>query len=310
MSTKVLVTDSLFIFDEHEKRIRDAGYSVVRLDKTVPSEEELSRAIKGKAGYIIGGLEKVTKKVIAAADELKVIGFTGIGYESFIPGWREAARKGIVITNTPEGPTQAVAEWALGAALLMNRQFLSFGKFGAKGFEVTKGIEDQTIGIIGLGRIGSRIAEMIQVFKPREINYFSRKVNTETEKKLKINHQDLDTLLKNSDILFLAVSDEGNQGFFNQEKIAKMKQGSLLVSFMHPGIIDEQNLFEALETGKIRAISDYPMSKRFESLPLDSWYSFTGSNTITKSEAKLASDIAVTSVLNILSGKKDKYRVN
>ena len=64
MNGKILVTDSLFLFDEHEKRLKDAGYEVVRLDKAAASEEELVEAIKGKDGYIIGGVEKVTKKVI------------------------------------------------------------------------------------------------------------------------------------------------------------------------------------------------------------------------------------------------------
>jgi len=120
----ILITDSLFIFPEHEQQLKDAGYEVVRLDKPEATEEELCDAVRGKAGYILGGIEKVTDKVIDATDQLEAIVFTGIGFKSMIPGWKRAAEKGISIGNTPDSPTQAVAEWSIAAALLMNRGVL------------------------------------------------------------------------------------------------------------------------------------------------------------------------------------------
>ena len=123
MSNTVLVTDSLFISEEHVERIEKAGFKVERLDKTDASEAELCQALKGKVGYILGGMEQVTEKVIDAADGLKVIALAGVGFEHFVPAWKYAAQKGIVVTNTPGGPTNEVAEWALTAALVMNRSF-------------------------------------------------------------------------------------------------------------------------------------------------------------------------------------------
>lgn len=118
---QILITDSLFIFPEHEQQLRDAGYKIARLDKPEATEEELVEAIRGKTGYILGGLEHVTEKVIDAADELKAIVFTGIGYKGFIPAWEYALQKGIALENVPDGPTQAVAEWSITAALTMTR---------------------------------------------------------------------------------------------------------------------------------------------------------------------------------------------
>ena len=86
MNGKILVTDSLFIFPKHEQQLKDAGYEVVRLDKPEASEDELCEAVKGTVGYILGGVEKVTDKVIEAADNLRAIVFSGIGYKGFIPG--------------------------------------------------------------------------------------------------------------------------------------------------------------------------------------------------------------------------------
>jgi phosphoglycerate dehydrogenase-like enzyme len=83
----ILITDSLFIFPEHEQQLKDAGYEVVRLDKPDATEAELCEAVKGKVGYILGGIEHVTQKVIDAADELKAIAFTGIDYKALITAW-------------------------------------------------------------------------------------------------------------------------------------------------------------------------------------------------------------------------------
>ncbi len=74
MKGTILITDSLFVHKEHEEQLRAAGYDIQRIDKPKANEEELIAAIKGKIGYILGGIEQVSEKVIDAADELKVIG--------------------------------------------------------------------------------------------------------------------------------------------------------------------------------------------------------------------------------------------
>ena len=113
MTKKVLITDSIFIFPDHEKMITDAGYEIERLDKSTATEEELIQVVKGKVGYILGGIEKITDKVIEAADELRVISFTGADWKQFIPGHDLATKKGIAITNTPGANSYAVAEYTL-----------------------------------------------------------------------------------------------------------------------------------------------------------------------------------------------------
>src|ERR1700722_6533815 len=145
MSNKILITDSLFILKEHEDQLRAAGYEIERIDKPKPSEEELIKAIKGKVAYILGGIEQATEKIIDAADELKVIAFPGIGYKDFIPAWEYATAKGIAIVNAPDGPTHAVAEWAITMALAMNRDIFDIGRMGQKDFMTTKGLEAQRI---------------------------------------------------------------------------------------------------------------------------------------------------------------------
>ncbi len=185
MKGKILITDSLFISKEHEKILIDVGYEIERLDTPKATEEELIKAIKGKVGYILGGIEHVTEKVIDAADSLKAIVFTGIGYKNFILAWEYATKKGITIANAPDGPTHAVAEWAVTAALAMNRGFFELGRAGQKEFMTTAGIEGQSVGIIGLGRIGKSIIKMLTAFNPPSISYYSKHQHKDVESELK-----------------------------------------------------------------------------------------------------------------------------
>lgn len=311
MNKTILITDSLFIHPGHEQQLREAGYDIERLDKPKATQEELIEAVKGKTGYILGGIEEVTDKVIDAADRLKAIVFTGIGYKGMIPGWRHATDKGIAIGNVPDGPTQSVAEWSLAAALIMTRGFFDLARTGDKQFITTRGLEGQTIGIIALGRIGGRIAEMLQSFRPKEIMYYSAHRHADKEQALGLTFHQVDEVLQKADIVFLCVPDDAGHPFFGHEQFRQMKEGALLVSFMHTGIIDPDALYEALKSNKIRAISDYPMDDRFREFSLSTWYSFNVSNAFnTEPMLKETSDGAVKTLINLLETGEDKNLVN
>lgn len=308
MKGKILVTDSLFIGPEHETLIRDAGYDIERINKPKPTEEELIAAIKGKVGYILGGIEQVNEKVIDAGNELKVVSFPGIGYKDFIPAWEYATKKGITITNAPDGPTHAVAEWAITMALAMNRSIFELGKIGQKDFKTTNGIEGQHIGIIGFGRIGSHIVEMLKPFRPASISYFSKHRHEESG----LDYKELNDLLSQSDIVFLCLPNEAGNNFIGEKELSLVKDGALLVTFMHQGILDEKALLKELQSGRIRAVSDYPAKdEAFKNLPLPVWYSFNGSNAFnTTSGIKKMSDETTKSLLNVLETGEDKNKVN
>jgi len=173
MGRKILVTDSMFIFDEHIKQLEDAGYEVERLDKPDASEEELCKAVKGKVGYILGGIEKVTGKVIESADELKAVVFTGTAWKGFVVGHELATKMGIAIANTPHANAGSVAEWAFASTLAMTRNLLSLGRAGDKTFQTTHSLNELRVGIVGLGHIGSRLAELFSAAGAKEVVYWS-----------------------------------------------------------------------------------------------------------------------------------------
>ncbi len=308
MKGKILVTDSLFIAKEHEDLIRDAGYAIERIDKLKPSEEELIEAIKGKVGYILGGIEEVSEKIIDAGYELKVISFPGIGYKEFIPAWEYATKKGVAITNSPDGPTHAVAEWAITMALAMNRSIFEIGKVGDKDFKTTTGLEGQNVGIVGLGRIGNHIAEMLKPFRPGSISYFSKHKHEDSG----LVYKELNDLLSQSDIVFFCLPKEAGHDFIGAKEFTLVKDKALIVTFMGHGILNEGALLKELQSGRIRAVSDYPgKDEAFKNLPLSVWYSLNGSNAFnTVSAIKKMSDETTKSILNILETGEDKNKVN
>ncbi len=153
---------------------------------------------------------------------------------------------------------------------------------------------------------------MLQVFKPESISYYSKNRHEDVEKSLGLKYKDLNNLLSESDITFLCVSEDAGHNFLDKEKLSHMKDGSLLVSFMANGIINEEDLLVELEDGRIRAISDNPFkNEAFKKLSLNNWYCFNGSNAFnTKAGIKLTSDMVTKTILNILETGNDKYKVN
>ncbi len=306
MSKKILVTDSLFIFDEHIKQLEAAGYEVERLDKARATEAELTEAVKDKVGYILGGIEHVTDKVLEAASELKAIAFTGADYKALIPGWESAGEKGIAITTTPGANATAVAEFAMAAALIMQRNLLELGRTGSKKFETAKSMQNSVIGIIGAGNIGLKLAEMVNTFSPSEVIYFNRSKN----EKIDAKYVEFDGLLQTADVIFVAVPGSAGQ-LFNAENLAKTKKGALIISISPTNLFDFEALLPKLQNNELRVAIDWSApNEEFAKLPMNVWFNtndHTGYNTFVAN--KIASDMAVESLLNVLRTGEDKYRV-
>ena len=214
---KLLITDNLFIFQEHEEKLKEMGFEIERLDTPQATENELIEALQGKDAYILGGIEKVTEKIINSTDTLKMIAFTGTDWRQFIPGHELATKKGIAITNAPGANARAVAEYTLTAILAMTRNLQDLTRMGDKSFETTGSLYSQTVGIVGLGNIGEQLARLLQPFNVNLI-YYSRNRKENLESELGLQYVDLETLLAQSDIVSLHVSKEVGDEFIDRER--------------------------------------------------------------------------------------------
>lgn len=308
---KILVTDSLFIGPKYVKRIEDAGFAVERLDKPHASEEELIEAVKGKVGYILGGVENITAPVIEAANELKVIGFTGSGWSGHIPVGVEAAEKGILITNTPGSTTEAVSEFAVGLILMMLRRMLDLGRTGELAFATTPGLSDVQIGLVGMGSIAQKVVHILHGFGVKDIYYWNRTRRKDLEAASGLHYMELPELMGKSDLISSHVSDEAGT-LINQKLISITKPDVIFINTGAHISFDMDALFTALSAGKARAAFDMPVTdERFKDLPLNTWFVMnanTGFNTTTTID--LTSDMVTESVINVLRTGTDQYVVN
>ncbi len=306
MNGTILVTDSLFIDVNQIKQLEAAGYEVERLDKPNASEEELCEAIKGKIGYILGGVEHVTPKVIEAADSLRAIAFTGTDWKEHIPAWQEATNKNIAISNTPFTNSQSVAEWMLAASLAMERRLFQLGRTGEETFVTTPGFDELHIGIVGLGHVGTKLAEMYTGVGIKKVSYWNRSPKNSTYNKLELND-----LLAQADIICFCVSAEAGKGYVDADKLKLMKDGAIL-TVAREMTLNEAALLQELQHGRLRAFLDYtPSTPGYLDLDLGTLYCSNMKTSYNSSQAnKATSDMATQSLLNLLAGNDDKYRVN
>lgn len=306
---EILVTDSLFIADEHVEAMERAGFQVDRLDVPKASESELIDRIKGKSGYILGGVERVTEPVIAAADELEAIVFTGAGYKEFIPAHQAATDKGIAVGIAP-GITQAVTEFTIGLILLMNRRMLELGRTGKKDFKTVRSIVDLPIGIVGMGRIGIAVARALKALGATNVAYFSRTRKPDVERELDISYMQLEDLLRRSAILTLHCSKDAGE-LIGKEELALMPDDAVLVNVAWNEAVDPHALRSELETGRVRAAFDAPPAADMGDLPLANWFTSNASTAFNTTQSiKLTSDMATETMINLLTAGDDPWLVN
>lgn len=247
---RVLVTDAL-----HEagvERLRQEGLLV----DVIPTlhAEELARRIAPYAGLVIRSASRVTAEVIAAAPRLRVIGRAGVGLDNV--DVEAATRRGIVCMNTPGANTIAAAEHTLALLLALARQVpqahahLRGGKWERERFLGTE-VYGKTLGIVGLGRIGSEVARRAQGFGMRVVA-FDPYLEAEVARRLGVELVDLDALLAQADFISLHVPlTRETRGLLGAAELARVKPGVRIVNCARGGVVDEAALAAALQAGRV-----------------------------------------------------------
>ncbi len=311
MKKHILITDSLFIYDKHIAKLRSAGFEVERLDKPAATEEELCSAIKGKHGYILGGVERVTAAVLKAADLLEVISFTGSGYTEFIPGHEEATKRGIKITTAAGANALDVAEFTMALIFEMVRDLPLLQTptaQGGKGFYISRRIKGLTIGILGFGRVGKEVASLAHSLG-MNVLYTTRTVRTNRLRFAK--RVSLEKLLAQSDVLTIHVDKKNGNRIIREEHLDKMRKGGILVNAAFPHAVDLLALKKALSEGKIRAAFDAAPDIDFPSFDRGVFLQSNGQTAFNTAEANMeTSDRVTQSIINVLKKGTDKDVVN
>ncbi|MBF2017324.1 MAG: phosphoglycerate dehydrogenase [Rivularia sp. T60_A2020_040] len=248
--SKVLVSDS----------IDQAGIDILSQVASVDVKlnlkpEELQQIIGEYDALMIRSGTQVTQEIIEAATNLKIIGRAGVGVDNVdVPA---ATRRGIVVVNSPEGNTIAAAEHAIAMMMAMSRNIadanasVKSGEWDRKSFVGTE-VYKKTLGIVGLGKIGSHVASVAKAMGMKLLA-FDPFISNERAEQMGVQLVDLDLLAQQADYITLHIpKTPETTHLINAKMLAKMKPNARIINCARGGIIDEEALAVALKEGTIK----------------------------------------------------------
>lgn len=247
---KILISDNLS--PQGVEVLQKAGLTVEV--KTKMPKEELLREIKHYDGLIVRSGTKVTAEVIAAAEKLRIIGRAGSGLDNV--DTPAATKRGIVVMNTPGGNTVTTAEHTMAMIFSLARkipQATASMKAGKWEKEKFMGMElyNKTLGIVGMGQIGSHLAKLAQGAMMNVIAY-DPYLAEERARKMGVELMGLPEVFRRADVITVHTPlTAETQNIINAETIATMKTGVRIINCARGGIINEKALGEALKSGKV-----------------------------------------------------------
>ena len=270
---KILITDKLAKEGIDLLKSMDNVEPVV---KTGISEDELASIIGEHDGLIIRSATKVTAKVLEKPGKLRGIARAGVGIDNVdVP---TATRKGILVMNTPGGNTLSAAEHTMALILTMSRNVvpacnsLKAGTWDKKSYTGNQ-LNNKTIGIIGLGRIGMAVAKMAAGFNMKILGYDPLTTPPDAEKYGIEMTENLEKIFREADFISLHVPrNEQTLNMIGEAQLKMMKPTTRIVNCARGGIINEDALYDALEKKTIAAAAldvfaeEPPKNKRFEKL--------------------------------------------
>lgn len=274
------------------------------------TEDEVAHAISDVDAIVSSPLLPLTRKVIETAPNLKIIAQHGLGYDNI--DIEAASDNNVIVTIALEEGPHAVAEHTIGFMIALSRKFsLATGSIKRgewkpaemRGFELL----GKTLGIIGLGRIGSTVAKMVQVFGMKVIAY-DPYIVSERAKEVGAQLVDLITLLKEADYISIHTPlTEETRGLISEKEFQLMKKGVFIINCARGAIIDEEALYNALKQGHVAGAAIDVFSKEppppdhplFE-LPNVLFTPHTAGFTM-ESSVRLAISVA-EDIINVLKG--------
>jgi len=248
---KILVSDNLA--EEGIELLRESPDIIVDV-KLKLELQELIKQISKYDALLVRSATKVTKEIIDAAKNLKVIGRAGVGVDNI--DVEAASKKGILVMNTPGGNTISAAEHTMSMILALSRCIpqanisLKSKQWEKKKFLGTE-IFQKTLGIIGLGRIGGEVAKRAQSFG-MEIIAYDPFISKAHAREMGVKLVSFPELIKQADYITIHVpSTPETKHIINKETISQMKKGVRIINCARGGIIDEAALAEAVKSGKV-----------------------------------------------------------
>jgi len=285
------------------------------------SRKELINGVKWGDGLLCLLTDKIDSEILDANPNLKVVANYAVGFNNIDVKYAE--KKGIIVTNTPDVLTDAVAEHTFALMLAISKRIVESDKFirsgKYRGWEplllLGTQLKSKNLGIIGLGKIGSGVAERAYCGLGMKILYHDLKREKKFEKKNRARFLPIDSILKQSDVITLHVPLlPSTRHLIGSKQLSMMKKTAYLVNTSRGPIVDEKALVNALQKGTIRGAAldvfenEPRLANGLAKLNNVILTPHTASATI---EARSAmSDLAARNIINVLTGKKPLTQVS
>jgi len=233
--------------------LREAGFEVDVRPEITP--DQLSRVIRNYDVLIVRSRTKVTRQLIERAERLKVIGRAGVGLDNI--DVEAAEKRGITVLNTPEAPADSTAELTIGLILALARKIPSADRSMKEGRWLKgrlKGwqLKGKTIGLIGLGNVGLRVARLAKAFGMKILFTKRTPPSPEVLKELEAEFVPLEDLLRRSDVVSIHVPlTEETRGMIGERELSLIKEGAVLINTSRGAVVDEEALLNALQSGRL-----------------------------------------------------------
>ena len=247
---KVLISDSM---SNVAQKIFEKNNIAVDV-KTGLSEDEIIKIIPEYDGMVVRSATKVTKKILDAASNLKVIGRAGAGVDNIdVPVAKE---KNMIVMNTPGGNANATAEHAFALIMSVLRKIpfanetTHNGKWEKKNIKGTE-LSKKTLGIVGFGNVGVRLSNLVKGFDMK-ILVCSKSLETRKSEYPHVENASFDDLVSKSDILsFHCKATADGRPMLTKDHLKKMKPTAYIINAARGNIVDEKDLSDALNQGLI-----------------------------------------------------------
>ena len=310
---RVLVSDP--VDKAGVERLSAAGHQVDL--KVGMKPEELEAIIGDYEALVVRSETKVTASVLAKATKLQVVGRAGVGVDNI--DLDAATSHGIAVVNAPTGNTLAAAEHAFALMMALSRKIAQADASMRRG-EWTRGkfmgveLRGKTLGVIGLGKVGSEVAKRAVAFQ-MDVIAFDPYVATDRAQSMGVEMVDMDRLLKESDYITIHTPlTAGSKNLIGEAEFKKLKKGVRIINAARGGLVDEDLLDEALRSGAVAGAGlDVFTSEPVKSMPLLENENLVmtphlGAST-EEAQVEVAKEV-VDQVMAVLAGQPAPYTIN
>jgi phosphoglycerate dehydrogenase-like enzyme len=305
---KIAVVDHVYLEKEHLERLHSLGELEV-FKEPPKTAQELKERIRA-ADIVIVGWSELTRGIIQSSKTLRMISIwaTTCHYADL----KAAAERGVVVTHVPSYAMEAVAEHTYALLLASIRRLSSADRHVRKGnfdWRPFGGVElhGKTLGIIGTGSIGCRVAEIAKAFGMQILAY-DKYPNAKRAEEIGMKYVDLLTLLKESDFVTIHVTlTRETEGMLGKKEIEIMKKGAVIINTSQGKVIDENALVKALKSGKIAfagldVFAEEPPAKNNPLFKLDNTILSPHVGFHTVEAVRRCTDICIENVAKFLNG--------